>query len=67
MGDVTVAAFAALGALGIALLGFGLFNRRRGAALLGGSLLVSLAAIWIFGPLGIFCGLLVFWFPKRRQ
>jgi hypothetical protein len=67
MGTPILYLFAALGAVGLGLLGFGLASRRPGFAITGGSLLVSALASWILGPFGAFIGLLVVPFGWRGR
>ena len=67
MGTPVLVLFAALGAVGLALLGFGLASRRPGFAITGGSLLVSALSAWMLGPFGAFLGFLVVPFGWRGR
>ena len=70
MGQITLAWFGALAALGAAALIFGIATRRLLFITLGASMLVSLAASWVLGPYGFGLGLLVLgggWFGRGRK
>jgi hypothetical protein len=67
MGTPILYLFAALGAVGLGLLAYGLLRSNVALAITGGSLLVSALATWILGPLGAFVGFLVVPFGWRGR
>ena len=67
MGTPILYLFAALGAVGLGLLGYGLAARRPGFAITGGGLLVSALASWVLGPFGAFVGFLIVPFGWRGR
>jgi hypothetical protein len=67
VGKVTVALFGLLALLGLALVGFGSFQRARNSIVAGGALLISVAGAWMVGLPGAALGLIVLAFLRRRS
>jgi len=69
VGEITVIAYAALAALGLALVGWGAFRRHRFMLRCGAAILLALAGAWVLGPAGLAAGVLPFvlgWRPVER-
>ena len=69
MGDITVAAFAALTLAGLALVTWGVLRRARTVLTVGVALLFALVGAWVLGLPGAALGLLALAFlgPRRRM
>jgi hypothetical protein len=67
MGDVVVALYGVLAAIGLVLIGVGLFRRTRGLTVTGSALLLALAGAWTIGPPGAAAGLVAFGFLGRGR
>ena len=67
MGDVTLLAFGLITLVALTLIGVGAFRRSRVLIIVGATLLLALAGLWVLGLLGATGGLLPLVFLKRRR
>lgn len=65
MGELTLAGFGILGAIGLGLLLLGVLRRVRQLIVAGAALLLGLAGAWVFGLPGALAGLVPLAFSMR--